>query len=239
MDGSGHDLATGRPPAGRGAATPAAALAAAPVVAWPLRVVAQGGARLGLGHSLGPGGDRVEALLDRLMAPSAPDTAGLSALATSTPAGAVQLPVDVVPLEEAAEAAEAVDAAWLAEVERLRSAPRSALVDSGRETELEAALHVAMVLAVERLAPTSRPCRDVGPTGGPPSRHGHGEGGHMASGAQLWLLAGAVAWALSTAGPNPFGPWAELVADGLWPVGPRRGRLVVGDARPTRWPAVT
>jgi hypothetical protein len=50
---------------------------------------------------------------------------------------------------------------------------------------------------------------------------------HVASGARLWLLTGAVASALSGGEPDPFGPWARLVRAGWWPVGPSDGRLVV------------
>jgi transglutaminase-like putative cysteine protease len=48
----------------------------------------------------------------------------------------------------------------------------------------------------------------------------------VASGARLWLLAGAVASALAGP-PDPFHAWGRLVAAGWWPVGPSRGRLVM------------
>ena len=53
---------------------------------------------------------------------------------------------------------------------------------------------------------------------------------HVASGARLWLLTGAVASALAAGDPDPFAPWARLVVGGWWPVGPSGGRLVVGAA---------
>ncbi len=56
---------------------------------------------------------------------------------------------------------------------------------------------------------------------------------HIASGAQLWLLGAAVAWALAAGGTDhPFAPWAELVTAGLWPVGPSCGQLVVAVVAP-------
>ena len=48
----------------------------------------------------------------------------------------------------------------------------------------------------------------------------------VASGARLWLLGGAVAWALlGDDGPDPFSSWADLVSYGIWPVGPVGGGL--------------
>lgn len=89
--------------------------------------------------------------------------------------------------------------------------PRRALVSAGREVELEAALHVTMLLATDRLDPDDD--EDI------PA--------HVASGAQLWLLGGAVASCLFANGIDAFASWAELVARGWWPIGPSRGRLVV------------
>jgi hypothetical protein len=132
-------------------------------------------------------------------------------LARHTPAGFVDLPVAVVPLAEGVEASGAVDRAWLDAVDRARSSARRALVDAGRADELEAALQAAMVEATERFDPAEDADVDA----------------HVASGARLWLLTGAVASALSGGEPDPFGPWARLVRAGWWPVGPSDGRLVV------------
>ncbi|MGH9277448.1 MAG: hypothetical protein ACRD12_04990, partial [Acidimicrobiales bacterium] len=108
------------------------------------------------------------------------------------------------------EAAGRVDRVWLAEVDRRRAAARSAVVAAGREQQMEAALRAALVAATERLTPAD-----------------HGVDGRVASGAQLWLLAGAVVSALSGADPDPFEAWGRLVAAGWWPIGPCDGRLVV------------
>lgn len=215
VDGSGRDPLTAASPKLPGAPSPAAALAGAPVVTWPLHVVAQDGCRLGFADALGPGGASVERLLGRLGRRPTPTAATEMAVrATATPAGPVELPLAVVPLGEGVECSASVDPAWLNDVERRRSAPRGALLDAGRGLDLEAALHVAMLLATEALDPADD--ADV---------HAH-----VASGAQLWLLGGAVVWALLDTGDNPFGPWAELVVAGLWPIGPSGGRLVVSEA---------
>ncbi len=219
VDASGYDLASGAAPGSRGAVSPATALSCAPVVTWPLRVVADDGRQVGLAEALGTGGGAVEHLLDQLRR----RTPGLSAtavasLASTTPAGPVDLPLVVVPLGEGVERSAAVDQAWFDEVDRRRSAPRAALVAAGRGPELEAALHVTMLLATEALDPADD--TDVG--------------AHVASGAQLWLLGGAVAWALADAGANPFGPWSELVAAGMWPIGPSEGQLVVSSGATPR-----
>lgn len=211
VDGEGRDLATGRPPRGPGLPSPAAGLAAAPVPAWPVAVVSDAG-RLSLSEALGPGGDRVSALLDALAGPAA-DGVGddVEVLARATPAGTVGLPVRLVALSAGVEAAAGVDAAWLAAVDRARAGPRRALTEAGRGEEMEAAVHVAMLLATERLDPSDDADLDA----------------HVASGARLWLLAGAVVSALAGAQPDPFEAWARLVVAGWWPVGPSGGRLVV------------
>lgn len=136
---------------------------------------------------------------------------GLEALARATPAGAVDLPLAVVTLVEGVEAAQRVDRAWLEALDRRRAAARTAVVAAGRERELEAALHVAMLVATERLDPADDADVDA----------------HVASGACLWLVTGAVASALAGTSPDPFRPWARLVAAGWWPVGPSGGRLVL------------
>ena len=186
----------------------AAVLAAAPVVSWPLTVAGEDGSRIELGRALGPGGDRVAELLDALFDERAVD---VEALARATPAGPVDLPLATVTLHAAVEAAARVDPDWLAEVDRRRTECRRAVVAAGREDALEAALHVAVLVATERFDPQDD--RDVDQ--------------HVASGARLWLLAGAVVSAMSGADPDAFAGWAQLVAAGWWPVGPSDGHLIV------------
>lgn len=212
VDAAGLDLATGRPPRWPGHPAPAAALAAAPVATWPLSVVADDGRRLRLGAVLGAGGARVQGLLDALGG----DGAGgppvdVEDLARRTPAGPVDLPLHVVGPGEAAEATGKVDPGWLSRVEGERDALRSAAVAAGREPDLEAAVHVAVLVATERFDPARDDDVEA----------------HVASGARLWLLAGAVAAAVAGVEPDPFEPWMRLVAAGWWPVGPAGGRLVV------------
>ena len=183
------------------------------MVDWPLEVRSDGGRRLDLAAVLGPGGDRVERLLSSLVTPAPrPPWPEVAELAASTPAGGCDLPVAVVSVVDAARAAPRVEPAWVAAVAEARSAPRQDLVAAGRGVHLEAALHVAMLLAVERLAPTS-----------------HGVDVRAASGAQLWLLGGMVTGALAHPENDPFAPWATLLGCGLWPIGPVDGRMVVGD----------
>lgn len=227
VDASGRDLATGRPPLGVGRSTPAAAVAAAPVAAWPLAVVGGDGRRLSLAGALGAGGARVEVLLDALakaadddgsdddVAKAGADDDGsdddVETLARATPAGTVHLPLAVVDLGAGVEAAARVDLDWLAVMDRRRAGARRALLAAGRGGELEAALHVAVLVATERLDPAGDADVEA----------------HVASGARLWLLAGAVVSALVGTTPDPFAPWARLVTAGWWPVGPSGGRLVV------------
>jgi hypothetical protein len=122
----------------------------------------------------------------------------------------VDLPVTCVTLESAMEEAAMVDREWLAAVDATRSAPRRPLLEAGRGDDLEAALNIAMLLASARLG----------------SPHDAALA-RMASGAQLWLLAGAVAWALLDPRHSPFSSWAALVVSGYWPIGPSRGRLTL------------
>jgi hypothetical protein len=213
VDAGGLDLATGRRPQSPGRPSPAAALAGAPVASWPLALVAIGDERLSVAAALGPGGDRVAALLDALTQDASPadDVPGLL---RATPAGPVDLPVAIVDREEAVTAAGQVDPVWLGAVDRQRAACREAVLGAGREAQLEAGLHLCVLLATERFDPAED--TDVG--------------AHVGSGARLWLLTGAVASALSGADPDPFAPWARLVVAGWWPVGPSGGRLVVGKA---------
>ena len=219
VDAGGRDLSSGAAPRAPGATSPAAALARAPVVTWPLQVMADDGRRMGLAGALGTGGIAIERLLGdlRRRAP-VPPGASVAALASATPAGPVDLPLAVVCLAEGVERSAVVDAGWFDEVDRCRSAPRSGLLAAGRGTDLESALHVTMLLATEALDPADDTDVEA----------------HVASGAQLWLLAGAVTWALAGTGSNPFGPWSELVAAGLWPIGPSGGRLVVSAGNSAR-----
>lgn len=215
VDARGLDVVTGRAPAGRGRPTPAAALAAVPVPAWPLTVLGDDGRRRGLAGALGPGGDRVHDLLDALVAGPAPwegeDGGHLEGLARRSPGGAVDLPLSVVDLQAGVDAAAHVDPRWLASVDRRRAGCRRSLEAAGRRAAVEAAVHLAMLLATEGLDPAGDADVDA----------------HVASGARLWLLTGAVVSALSGAVPDPFDAWARLVVAGWWPVGPCEGRLVV------------
>jgi hypothetical protein len=146
------------------------------------------------------------AVADLLVALSGAGDVDVEALAPHTPAGLVDLPLLRVDLAAGVEAAAAVDASWLAEVDRRRTAAREDVVAAGRGEELEAALHVALLAA-------------TGPVGADIAAR-------VASGARLWLLAGAVASALRGE-PDHFQAWGRLVAAGWWPIGPCGGHLVV------------
>lgn len=204
VDAGGSHLAAGRP-------SPAAALSAAPVAAWPLGVVDDDGLRLTFADALGHGGDRVQELVEALMGATAEGGFDVGSLARMTPAGRVDLPLACLSLAEGVVAAGQVDAHWLAAVDRSRTVSRQALAAAARDEEMEAALHIALLLATERLDPDDD--ADV---------HAH-----VASGARLWLVAGAVVSALSGTEPDPFWAWGRLIAAGWWPVGPSRGRLVL------------
>jgi hypothetical protein len=143
--------------------------------------------------------------------------AAVAALARLTPAGPVELPLALVRLPDAVAAATDVDPLWLAAVDRSRRDARAAVVASGREAALEAALHLAILSGTERLDPADDADDDA----------------HVASGACLWLLTAAVASAMSGAVPDPFGPWARLVTGGWWPEGPSGGRLIVAALGPS------
>jgi hypothetical protein len=121
----------------------------------------------------------------------------------------------VVGLEAGVRAAAAVDPAWLAEVDAARAVARATAVATGRAAKLEAALRVALPRLSEILDPADDEDVDA----------------HVASGARLWLLAGAVASEVAGSDPDPFAPWAALLVAGWWPVGPSGGRLVVSTAR--------
>ena len=137
-------------------------------------------------------------------------------MARAAPAGRIDLPLAIVALPAGVEAAMRVEPEWLAAVDRRRTACRQHLVTAGREDDMEAALHVAMLMATGHLDPDDDTDVDA----------------HVASGARLWLLAGAVVSALSGVDPDPFDGWARLIAAGWWPVGPSDGRLVVSASSP-------
>lgn len=155
----------------------------------------------------------LERLLEALDAAPPVD---LERLARATPAATVTFPLAVVALPEGVAAAGRVDPEWLGEVDRRRAASRHALVAAGRGAEMEAALQTIMERATERFDPVDDTDVDA----------------HVASGARLWLLTGAVVSALTGVDPDPFEPWARLVTAGWWPVGPSDGRLVVSEASP-------
>lgn len=213
VDARGRDPRTGRAPRGRGWPSPATALAAVPVAVWPLQVVDDGGRYLTPARALAGGGDRVEAMLDALAGLGRPprEPLDVEALVRATPAGAVDLPLTTLSCAAAVEAAAHVDPVWLGQVDGRRAELRRAVVAAGRAAQLEAALHLTMLVATERLDPDDDEDVDS----------------HIASGACLWLLAGAAASALAGAEPDPFAAWAALVAAGWWPVGPSGPSLVV------------
>ena len=113
VDAAGSHLAAGRQ-------SPAAALSGAPVATWPLGVVDDDGRQITFAEALGPGGDRVQELLEALMAGTAEPGLEVDVLATMTPAGRVELPLACVTLAEGVEAAGQVDTHWLAAVDRRR-----------------------------------------------------------------------------------------------------------------------
>lgn len=158
--------------------------------------------------------DAVQRLLDAM---DREEPVDVGSLARSTPAGSVDLPLAIVTLPDGVAAAAQVDRTWLRAVERRRTGCRDVVVGAGREAEMEAALGLAMVLATERFDPADDDDVDA----------------HVASGARLWLLTGAVVSALAGADPDPFEGWARLVAAGWWPVGPSGDRLVVSAATRT------
>lgn len=215
MDAEGRDLTTGQlPRTGSGKATAAAALAAAPVLTWPVAVACDDGRRMGMAAALGPGGPRVQSMLEAVAGSSDRQPVGdldVEALARATPAGTVDLPLRIVEVGAAVEASAHAEADWAAAVERERLAAHHVLKVQDRVEDMEAALHLTMLLATERLDPADDTDMDA----------------HIASGAQLWLLTGAVVSALAGTVPDRFAPWARLVAHRWWPVGPSAGHLVV------------
>ncbi|MBB5077425.1 hypothetical protein [Nonomuraea endophytica] len=158
---------------------------------------------------LGPGGDDVLALLDGL----------------SVAPGRVPDEVDGLPVRRVGQVPSAlldrVEPGWLAALEGRRARARTRLVAAGRETRLELAEHVAMLVATPRLEPAEP-----------------GDGDALAqSGAILWLLGTLVAAALADehddATPTVRADRLDdttltgLVARGWWPVGPVDGAFVI------------
>ncbi|MFD9942819.1 hypothetical protein ACFWYW_54025 [Nonomuraea sp. NPDC059023] len=169
----------------------------------------------GLPAALGPGGEDVLALLD-----------GLSAAP-----GRVPDEVDGLPVRQAgrvpATLLDRVEPGWLAALDGRRARARTRLVAAGRESRLELAEHVAMLVATPRLEPAEP-----------------GDGDALAqSGAILWLLGTLVATTLADASgstppaarhddpgntvPRGDAALAGLVARGWWPVGPVDGAFVI------------
>lgn len=225
VDAQGNDLATGRPPSDTGKTSPPAALLAAPVACWPV-TVANGDRRIGLAAALGLGGERVEQLIGALVAEPdrslaaelAAEPAELAALAAASPAGPVNLPLAVVGLAAGAAASGLVDRSWMSGSELQWSDARRRLASQDRTVQMDAAVHVATLLVIERWRPLGDEV-DI----------------RVATGALLWLLTGAVAWALASApgdAVDPFASWSRLLAAGFWPVGPSGEHLVVCDWRP-------
>ena len=162
----------------------------------------------GLARDLGPGGERVAALLDGVSEHLRGDGANLPRRdedrLPEAVAGAPVRVVDDVP----APLLDRVDGGWLARLERRRNDARRRLLDAGREDRLDLAEHVAMLVATPRLRPADP-----------------GDADALAmSGAVLWLLGTLVADALTGDRDDAL---AELVARGWWPVGPVDGAFLV------------
>ncbi|TYB47904.1 hypothetical protein [Actinomadura chibensis] len=159
----------------------------------------------GLARDLGPGGDRVAALLDGVSAHVPPDGAHRrrSEELPETLAGA---PVRRVP-DVSAAVLDRVAPDWLASLERRRHDARRRLLGAGRADRLELAEHVAMLVATPRLRPADP-----------------GDADALAlSGAVLWLVGTLVAGALADDRADAL---AELVTGGWWPVGPVDGAFL-------------
>ena len=227
VDVNGLDLLTGRPPRGRGAPDPVTALLRAPVASWPLTVRDATGAAVAAARALGPGGPAVAGLLDALETDADPSLrpGGYGALPPAVADLTRQTPLGPAPgalrrLDVVEAAAATVESGWLAALDDARTECRRRAVATGWGAELEAALHLVALVATARLDPPDD--EDVA--------------AHVASGAQLWLLAAATASALAAArdpasalaaARDPFAAWGRLAATGWWPVGPVGGELVV------------
>ena len=162
----------------------------------------------GFARDLGPGGDRVAALLDGVSAhlrtgeANAPRRGG--GHLPQAVAGAPVRPVRDIP----ATLLDRVDPGWLARLERRRDDARRRLLRAGREDRLELAEHVAMLVATPRLRPADP-----------------GDADALAmSGAILWLVGTLIAVALTDDRDDAL---AELMARGWWPVGPVDGAFLV------------
>ncbi|GGL57043.1 hypothetical protein [Planomonospora parontospora] len=170
----------------------------------------------GFAGELGPGGDRVAALLHGLVAHlpagdvSSPPPAGPDPRTGRVPAEVGGLPVrwaDELP----AVLLDRVDPLWLAWLESRRSEARARLRDARREDRLEFAEHVAMLVATPRLRPADP-----------------ADAGALAmSGAILWLVGTLVATALTDDRDDRADRLADLTARGLWPVGPVDGAFLL------------
>ncbi|PDP87088.1 hypothetical protein CQJ94_13755 [Glycomyces fuscus] len=145
------------------------------------------------GALLGPGGSRVGALLSGLC------EGGSAPAAARTRA---------VGLAEALGLADRVDPAWVAGVEERSDRARERLLDAGRGTDLELALHMTMLLCTPYLDPVDDEDVDA----------------HAVSGALLWLACRLVGPALC-GDPDPEG-LEPLLAEGWWPLGRVDGELV-------------
>ncbi len=235
VDVNGLDLLTGRPPRGRGAPDPVTALLRAPVASWPLTVRDATGAAVAAARALGPGGPAVAGLLDALESDADPSLqpggdgalppGGDGALPPAVADLTRQTPLGPAPgalrrLDVVEAAAATLESGWLAALDDARTECRRRAVATGWGAELEAALHLVALVATARLDPPDD--EDVA--------------AHVASGAQLWLLAAATASALAAArdpasalagARDPFAAWGRLAATGWWPVGPVGGELVV------------
>ncbi|TYK44028.1 hypothetical protein [Actinomadura decatromicini] len=166
----------------------------------------------GLARDLGPGGDRVAALLHGVSAHVPPDGAHLppdgaprrgSEGLPKTLAGAPVRPAPDVP----AALLDRVAPDWLAELERRRHDARRRLHLTGRADRLELAEHVAMLVATPRLRPADPEDADA----------------LAMSGAILWLVGTLVAAALADDRADAL---AELITCGWWPVGPVDGAFL-------------
>ncbi|MFC4049819.1 hypothetical protein ACFOY4_09015 [Actinomadura syzygii] len=159
----------------------------------------------GLARDLGPGGDRVAALLHGVSAHVPADGARgwASEGLPKTLAGAPVRPTPHVP----AALLDRVAPSWLAALERRRHDARRRLHATGRADRLELAEHVAMLVATPRLRPADPEDDDA----------------LAMSGAILWLLGTLVADALAEDRADAL---AELIARGWWPVGPVDGAFL-------------
>ncbi|SDK43885.1 hypothetical protein [Nonomuraea jiangxiensis] len=165
----------------------------------------------GFAVDLGPGGDRVAALLHGLVTylppGDAPHRAERGPSAGRVPAEMSGLPVRRVD-DLPAAVLDRVDPLWQALLENRRSQARARLRDADREDRLELAEHVAMLVATPRLRPADPADADA----------------LAMSGAVLWLVGTLVATALADDRDDRL---ADLIAGGWWPVGPVDGAFLL------------